>query len=167
MPRRPITTPFHRLPDGGRRAFVLTTGLSLVVAALLIVPRSALLGAADPPAAGSPADPAAEPTVISHSVFFTLADPTEANRDRLVAACREHLTGHEGVSYFAAGPRAAGFERDVNDTEYDVALLIVFESKAAHDLYQDHPRHQEFVGGNKALWKTVRVFDAEVEEEVK
>ena len=100
--------------------------------------------------------------MISHSVFFTLHEPTDANRDALVAACEKYLTGHEGVAYFAAGSRAAGFERPVNDTEFDVALLVVFETKAAHDLYQEHPRHEEFIAEQKATWKTVRVFDAEL-----
>ena len=102
--------------------------------------------------------------MISHSVFFTLNEPTDANRDALVAACEKYLTGHEGVAYFAAGSRAAGFERPVNDVEFDVALLVVFETKAAHDLYQEHPRHEEFITEQKATWKRVRVFDAELPE---
>ena len=50
----------------------------------------------------------------------------------------------------------------MNDAEFDVALLLVFRSREAHDRYQDHPRHQTFIEQNKASWKTVRVFDADV-----
>ena len=102
--------------------------------------------------------------MISHSVFFSLKQPSEEGRAALTAACREYLTGHEGVRYFAAGPRGTEFVRGVNDQTFDVALLVVFESKAAHDLYQDHPRHEEFVAEQKANWQTVRVFDAVVED---
>ena len=41
-----------------------------------------------------------------------------------------------------------------------MALTIVFENKAAHDKYQDHKRHLEFIKENKDSWKKVRVFDS-------
>ena len=43
---------------------------------------------------------------------------------------------------------------------FDVSLLIVFESRAAHDAYQAAPRHLEFIERNASLWKGVRVFDS-------
>ena len=48
------------------------------------------------------------------------------------------------------------------DTTYrfDVALHLVFVNLAAHDKYQSHPRHLEFVEKNKQLWESVRVFDS-------
>ena len=157
MPRAPITTPFHHFSDATRRAFVLGFGLASVVGTLVLVAwLFPLRVTAGEDAAYDP------PGMVSHSVFFTLADPTPANRDALVAACREHLTGHDGVKFFAAGPREPALARDVNDTDFDVALLLVFRDRAAHDVYQDHPRHQTFIRENKALWKTVRVFDADV-----
>jgi hypothetical protein len=36
----------------------------------------------------------------------------------------------------------------------------VFESKEAHDRYQDHPRHKKFIEESKDAWKRVRVFDS-------
>ena len=53
--------------------------------------------------------------------------------------------------------------RPVNDRSFDVALHIVFESKSAHDVYQDAPRHHAFVDENRDNWATVRVFDSEVQ----
>jgi hypothetical protein len=44
-----------------------------------------------------------------------------------------------------------------------VALHIIFKDKAAHDRYQDHPRHKQFIEENQANWKKVRVFDSYVE----
>jgi nitrilase len=52
--------------------------------------------------------------------------------------------------------------RDVNDRDFDVALHLVFESKAAHDKYQTHPRHLKLIEENKHLWSKVRVFDSYV-----
>ena len=157
MPRRPITTPFHYFSDATRRAFVLGFGLASVVGTLLLVAYLFPLRVTAGEDASAP-----PPGMISHSVFFTLADPTPANRDALVANCRKYLTGHEGTAFFAAGVRETGLTRDVNDTEFDVALLLVFHSRETHDAYQVHPRHVAFVEESKALWKTVRVFDADV-----
>ena len=50
----------------------------------------------------------------------------------------------------------------MNDKQFDVALHVVFESRAAHDQYQVHPRHVKFIEENKPNWATVRVFDADL-----
>ena len=44
----------------------------------------------------------------------------------------------------------------------DVSWQCDFADKAAHDAYQDHPRHKQFIAENQANWKTVRVFDREL-----
>jgi hypothetical protein len=102
---------------------------------------------------------AAEPQ-LAHMVFFTLAEDNAANRDNLVAACQKYLSDHDGTVYFSAGAIADDLIRDVNDREFDVALHLVFADKAAHDKYQTHPRHLEFIEKNKHLWSGVRVFDS-------
>jgi hypothetical protein len=106
--------------------------------------------------------PAGAP-MIGHMVFFTLNESTPAGRQKLVDACKKYLDKHEGVVYFSAGSLAEEFKREVNDREFDVALHLVFKDKAAHDKYQDHPRHIEFINENKATWKKVRVFDSSIE----
>ena len=37
---------------------------------------------------------------------------------------------------------------------------LVFVNKAAHDKYQEHPRHLKFIEENKENWEKVRVFDS-------
>ncbi len=101
---------------------------------------------------------AAEPQ-LSHNVFFTLKERTDESAKKLVDGCAKHLTDHEGVLYFSVGTRAKDFTRDVNDTEFDVALVMVFRNKEAHDKYQTHERHAKFIEENKDLWESVRVFD--------
>jgi carbonic anhydrase len=103
-----------------------------------------------------------ENPMLAHMVYFSLNDNSAEARDKLVAACRRHLSGHEGTVFFAAGTLAGEFDRPVNDRDFDVALHVVFKDKAAHDQYQIAPRHLQFIEENKANWKKVRVFDSYV-----
>ncbi len=103
--------------------------------------------------------------MLSHNVFFSLHDNSSAAIERLAAACKTYLTGHPGTVFFAAGPLADEFERPVNDRAFDVALHVVFADRAAHDAYQEAPRHLTFIAENKPNWKQVRVFDSWVESE--
>ncbi|MFM8415835.1 MAG: Dabb family protein [Planctomycetota bacterium] len=99
--------------------------------------------------------------MLAHSVYFLLKDRTPEAVAALVASCREHLTGHPGEVAFSVGT-LADYDRHVNDRDWDVFLLIVFESKAAHDAYQVAPRHERFIAENAPTWAKVRVFDADV-----
>ncbi len=100
---------------------------------------------------------------LAHNVFFKLKDSSEANIAALVGACKKYLTGHPGVVFFAAGVLEPELARPVNDRDFDVALHVVFEDRAAHDVYQDAPRHHDFVNENKETWAKVRVFDSIVD----
>lgn len=100
--------------------------------------------------------------MLAHNVFFTLEDNSAEAIETLVADCKTYLSGHDGTAFFAVGTLADGYERPVNDREFDVALHTIFESREAHDAYQVAPRHLEFIERRKANWKTVRVFDSEV-----
>lgn len=99
--------------------------------------------------------------MLSHAVYFTLKDRSPAASAGLVESCQKHLTGHPGVHYFSVGTRA-GYDREVNDRDFDVALLLVFESHVAHDAYQVAERHGQFIAENATTWAKVRVFDADV-----
>jgi hypothetical protein len=99
-------------------------------------------------------------TMLSHDVYFTLKDNSPKEKAALVALCKKYLTGHDGEVFFGAGVLAADLKREVNDLKFDVALHIVFKDMAAHDKYQDAPRHLEFIKEGKANWKEVRVFDS-------
>jgi len=98
--------------------------------------------------------------MLAHNVYFTLKDSSQAKIDELVRACDEYLTGHPGTTFYFAGVLEPELARPVNDRGFDVALVIVFESRAAHDVYQIAPRHNVFVEQQKDNWEKVRVFDA-------
>jgi hypothetical protein len=123
------------------------------------------LGLALAPAASSasaaPTGPAGRS--LAHDVYFTLLDASPEAKRKLVEACRLYLSGHEGTVFFATGVRAEEMTREVNDQAFDVSLHVHFRDRAAHDVYQDHPRHARFIAEMRANWKAVRVFDSWVE----
>lgn len=102
---------------------------------------------------------AQEPLLV-HNVYFALNDNSPENVQKLVAACRKYLTDHPGTVFFACGG-VANLDRSVNDRDWDVGLHVIFKNRAAHDQYQEAPRHLQFIQENKANWKKVRVFDSD------
>jgi len=103
-------------------------------------------------------------TLLAHNVYFALHDNSQPAQEKLIAACKKYLTGHAGIVLFAVGSLAKELCRPVNDRDFDVGLHIVFQTKADHDAYQVHSRHEQFVAENKSGWKKVRVFDSAVEQ---
>ena len=102
-------------------------------------------------------------TRLCHVVYFSLVEPTEANRLALVAACNKYLKDHPGVEFFTAGVLEPELDRPVNDLDFDVTLVSVFATRADHDAYQVAPLHLQFIAENKPNWAKVRVFDSLVD----
>ncbi len=127
-----------------------------ILGGLLAVAAVAMMA----PLGNSAAGEAADGPQLAHMVYFKLKDNSGGARAKLVAACKLYLTGHEGTVYFATGTLAGDMKREVNDLNFDISLHLVFANKAAHDKYQDHPRHLRFVEENKENWEKVRVFDS-------
>jgi hypothetical protein len=100
--------------------------------------------------------------MLGHMVYFTLKDRSPAALEKMLAACRQYLSGHPGTVFFAVGTLVPDLARPVNQLDFDVALQLVFDSREAHDAYQVHPRHVQFIEENKANWERVRVYDAYV-----
>lgn len=100
--------------------------------------------------------------MLSHVVFFTLKDSSQAAIDHLVEECHRYLKNHPGVVAFFAGTLAAEYARPVNDRAFHVCLNVVFDSRASHDIYQTAPDHLKFIADNRDSWAQVRVFDADV-----
>lgn len=101
--------------------------------------------------------------MLSHMVYFTLKDASEAACQQLVADCHKYLKSHDGIVFYAAGTLAAEFDRPVNDQAFHVALHVVFDNKESHDVYQVSESHLQFIAKNKDSWAQVRVFDAYVQ----
>ena len=99
---------------------------------------------------------------LAHHVFFTLQDSSDQAVADLIAACQKHLDNHDGLIDFAVGRRDPELNREVN-AKFDVSLHCVFESRAAHDVYQTAERHLQFIEEQKANWSGVQVYDSNLE----
>jgi hypothetical protein len=115
--------------------------------------------------ATSSAGEASDRPLLVHSVYFTLKEDTPERRQALIDSTRATLAKIPGIVALAVGPRDEGLARGVNDLEFDLALTIVFRDRAAHDLYQPHVKHQEFIAANLPNVARVRVFDSLSEDD--
>jgi hypothetical protein len=100
------------------------------------------------------------PAVFVHVVFFDAKpDTPDAVLDEMVADAHRILGKIPSVRTIASGRRDARMQRDLNDTDFTVGLVIHFDDKAGHDLYNDHELHQQYVAKYKDYFAKVRVFD--------
>ena len=97
---------------------------------------------------------------LTHSVFFTLEDSSDEKIQQLVDDCYKYLGDADGLVSLHAGARIPDLDRPVNDDQFHVALIVVLESREAHDAYQEMADHVTFIERNKGNWAQVRVFDA-------
>jgi hypothetical protein len=98
--------------------------------------------------------------MLVHTVYFWLkenAPPGE--RKRLAESCLGLLGRVPSVRHIWAGSPAATPRREVIDASYDVGLTVVLDDLPAHDLYQEHRLHKEFIARHKEHWKRVQVYD--------
>ena len=94
-----------------------------------------------------------------HAVYFWMKpEATDAHRAQLIADAKSYLGKVPGVrQLWAGGP--AMTPREVVDNSYAVGLLVALDNSAAHDVYQTHPLHLEFIARNKANWDRVKIYD--------
>jgi hypothetical protein len=103
----------------------------------------------------------AEPQ-LAHMVFFALKDHSKDSRERFIASCDKYLSNHEGMVYYSVGTIAEDkdVEEPVSVKDFDVALHVIFENKAAKARYLASERHKMFVDENRESFAGVRVFDS-------
>jgi hypothetical protein len=122
------------------------------VLALLGGGSLALAWAEDPPA-----------KLLGHNIFFSLKDPSDENKARLIEACKVRLSQHPGIVFFAVGTRDERINGGFNDKGHDVALHMVFTGREALGAYARTPDHQQFIVETTPLLKNVRIFDSAIE----
>ncbi len=101
-------------------------------------------------------------TRLAHLVFFNLKDQSEEACSNLITSCENRLAHQPGIVFFGVGLRGEEFTRPVNASDYQVGLHIIFESKSAHDDYQESDDHQAFLAENKPNFASIRVYDTYV-----
>ena len=99
--------------------------------------------------------------MFSHVVIFW-TDPAQSNAvAELIAGANQYLKDIPGVLQFHVG-RMSPSPRPVVDQTYQVALNLVFPSRAVEEAYQAHPQHLEFVEKVfKPTCKKVVIYDFE------
>lgn len=97
--------------------------------------------------------------MLVHSVFFWLKETGPAAHIEAFRAGVETLRAIPSVRAMYVGVPAST-DRPVIDRSYTVALTVVFDDLAGHDIYQEHPVHLDFVEHYKAYWERVLIYDA-------
>ncbi len=100
-----------------------------------------------------------------HAVFFTFKPDTPQSKvEELIGDGQSLLAKVPSVRAVQCGRRDERMTRDVNVQDWDVGLIVWFDDKQGHDLYQDHAVHQEYVGKHMEHLAKVRVFDFVAQE---
>lgn len=95
-------------------------------------------------------------TALTHVVIFNLADPTQT--DALIEACDRYLTDIDAVESYACGQH---FDtgRSVVLTDYQVALVVGFNSPADYSAYLQSQQHTAFLDEWSSRISEIRIFD--------
>ncbi|MBK1881624.1 Dabb family protein [Luteolibacter pohnpeiensis] len=97
---------------------------------------------------------------MDHHVYFWLKEENKNPADR--AAFEQGLAALFEIEGIVSGRWAVPADvelRPVVDQSWDYALTMQFESVEKHDIYQNHPDHQNFISTFKELWAQVQVKD--------
>lgn len=96
---------------------------------------------------------------FTHSVFFWLANPdSKEDKAEFEAAVRKFIDNSAYVKTKYLGT-PAGTPREVVDNSWTYNLIVTFDSKEDHDLYQAEQVHDDFRNGSAHLWTKVLIYD--------
>ncbi len=97
-----------------------------------------------------------------HHVYFWLNNPDDpADRAAFEKGIKALLEIPEIKAYHVGIP-ATTEVRGVVDASYTYSYAVFFDNDAGHDIYQDHPLHQQFIDDCSHLWNKVIVYDSVV-----
>ena len=99
--------------------------------------------------------------MLVHTVFFWLKKELTADQAAQFRAGVESLKAIPSADAVYVGTPAQTAERPVIDSTYDVCLTVLLQDIPAHDAYQSHPIHLEFIAKFKDSWEAVKVYDAD------
>jgi hypothetical protein len=92
-------------------------------------------------------------------VFFWLVDDTAEVKKNFLKELILFIDQVDEIKKVHVGPPAET-DRDVIDNTYSYSLVLTFDSKKEHDIYQDHAAHKKFIENASSLWKKVLVYDS-------
>ena len=94
-----------------------------------------------------------------HIVYFWLVDDSMEVKKNFLKELNLFIQEVEEIKKVHVGP-PADTDRDVIDNSYSYNLLVTFDSKKEHDIYQEHPAHKKFIENASSLWEKVLVYDS-------
>ena len=94
-----------------------------------------------------------------HIVFFWLINDTEEVKNKFLKEIKDFIGQVEEIKKVHIGP-PADTDRDVIDNTYSYSLVVTFDSKKQHDIYQEHTAHLKFIENASSLWEKVLVYDS-------
>jgi len=94
-----------------------------------------------------------------HMVFFWLINDTEEVKKQFLKELKDFVNQVDEIKKVHMGP-PADTDRDVIDNTYSFSLVITFDSKKEHDIYQEHAAHKKFIENASSLWEKVLVYDS-------
>jgi hypothetical protein len=97
--------------------------------------------------------------MLIHSVYFWFKSDADPSVVAAFEAGLVRLTSIPDITTAYFGRPEATPSRAVIDDTYSWALVEIFPDLAAHDRYQEHPIHQEFLAQFAASWQRVQVYD--------
>ena len=94
-----------------------------------------------------------------HLVFFWLVNDTPEVKKQFLKELKHFISQVKEIKKVHIGP-PADTDRDVIDNTYSYSLVITFDSKKEHDIYQEHDAHKKFIENASSLWEKVLVYDS-------
>lgn len=99
------------------------------------------------------------PKAFVHAVYFWLNDEVTESQKAQFADGMWELRKISSVRSMHVGI-AANVPRPVVDNSYDFALIVYFDDRAGHDLYQEDPIHTDLLKNTKNLIREIRIYDS-------
>lgn len=97
--------------------------------------------------------------MLVHAVYFWLkSDITDDDIKRFETKANALLKIPSVKNGWVGKPSST--DRPVIDRSYSFALVVVFDDMAGHDIYQDHPIHDDFRDSCSMLWTAVKIYDS-------
>jgi hypothetical protein len=95
-----------------------------------------------------------------HVVFFWLVDDSKKTQEKFLSELSLFIDNVDLIQTKHIGS-PADTNREVIESTWSYSLILSFNSKKEHDLYQEHQLHKDFIKNASSLWKKVQVYDSE------
>lgn len=95
-----------------------------------------------------------------HMVFFWFKDTSNKQVDAFKNRTISFLDKVDSIDTYHVGIPAST-DRPIIERSYTVSLVVTFQDKKAHDIYQEHEAHKRFINDCQHLWDSVKIFDTE------